>query len=139
MKVDWITTFSNAVAVAVVIVLLVAIFSDDIVAPGAMIVVACASTAVALWLFIMLSFVSFRRAARGEADGPTGDEAVRAITRINDDQWGMTILRAVLLAQSVATAFIFGAASAEFLAAFSAFSISISLQMRQIKNVGSSQ
>lgn len=140
MKIDWIATIGYSVAAAVMIVLSIATLAKDIVAPGAMIVVASVSTAVALWLFIMLSFRSFSRAARGESDGPTGDEALRAIADLNADGWGtVTFLRFVLWAQTIVVTFVFGAESAEFLAAFSASAISVVLMMRQLKDIGSSQ
>lgn len=140
MKIDWIATIGHSVAVAVMIVLLIATFARDVVSPGAMIVVASVSTAVALWLFIVVSFASFARSARGESDGPTGDEALRAIADLNADGWGATtFLRFVLWAQTLVVAFVFGTESAEFLAAFSAAAISVLLMMRQLKNVGSSQ
>jgi hypothetical protein len=57
-----------------------------------------------------------------------------------DDQWGgSAFLRIVLFAQVLVVVFVFGPDTAEFLAAFSAFAISILLGMRQLKDVNSSR
>jgi hypothetical protein len=140
MKIDWIATIGHAVAIAVVIVLLIATFARGVLAPSAVLGVAGVSAAVALWLFVRVSFAGFSRAARGDADTADGSEVLRAITRLNDDQWGCSaFLRIVLFAQVLVVVFVFGPDTAEFLAAFSAFAISILLGMRQLKDVNSSR
>lgn len=140
MKTDWFSLIGHAVAVAIVIVLAITTFARGAVAPGAMIVIAAVSSITALCLLALESAARFRQNARGEFTAQTGDEASRDINRLNDDQWGgFAMLRPVLWAQVFVVALVFGTASADFIAAASAFGMAVVLAMREMRKLSSSQ
>jgi hypothetical protein len=144
MKVDWVETFGCALATAVAIVLLIKTVAGELIAPGAMIVVAGISGAVALCLFVAVSFDRKSYEPRYRA----GEEMRERKPSLFDDEWGafgarlgspwLAILRLVLWLQFIVAAFVFGVSS-ELFAAASGFAIAISVTIRQLKDVSSSQ
>lgn len=145
MKIDWVETLGCSVATAVSIVLLVKIFTGELVAPGAMIVVAAVSTAIALCLFVA---VSFDRNS-GEVLCRVGTEWRERRRTLFDDEWGafgarlggpwLAALRLALWLLCIVAVFAFGSRSSELLAAVSGFAIAILLTMRRLKDFNSSQ
>lgn len=144
MKVDWVETFGCTLATAVAFIVLIKIVAGELIAPGAMIVVAGISGAIALCLFVAVSFDRNSYELRYRS----GEEMRACKPSLFDDEWGvfgarlggpwLAILRLVLWLQFIVAAFAFGVSS-ELFAAASGFAIAISLTIRQLKDVSSSQ